>query len=272
MTSVSRIALSLVLWPAFFLVAPACRSAAPKPDDGAPAAAAATKDDEEEEDEKDDAEADELSLLKKRREIEYARIELRIAELLAEEETRDADHQIEDAEDDLSEARKDLDNFMGVEKAITLERSEFGLERGNWNRTQNEQELKELQAMYQAEEFAQLTKELVLMRGEKNLEFASKDLALDLREAAQLKEFELPKKQREIERKIAKAERALSDARAKKAKTEIERDLKLLRAKNAVDEAEREQKKLEKEIAKKKEKREKKQKEKDKEAAKEAKP
>jgi hypothetical protein len=254
-----RAALSLIL-PLFLLsLAPACRSASTQGDPDATAAASKDDDDEKDDDE-DDADADALSLLKKQREVEYARIELRIAELSAEEEGRDAAYEVADAEDDLLEARKAYDNFVGVEKPMALERSDFGLERGHWSRTQNEQELKELQAMYEAEEFAQLTKELVLMRGEKNLEFAQKDLALDVREAAQLKEFELPKKERELERAKAKAERALSNAKAKKSKIDVERELKLLRAKNALDEAEREIVKLEKDIAKKKEKREKKKK------------
>ena len=74
------------------------------------------------------------------------------------------------------------------------------------------------QQVYEAEEFAQLTKELVLMRGQKSLEFNERDLALDLKEAAQLREYELPRKAKELARKLVKAERALSDARSAKAK------------------------------------------------------
>lgn len=244
----SLAALLLALVPAVAAL-PSCRSASGKTD--AADATAKEKPLADADSDKDDAEKDDLEILKKERELAYSRMELAVAKLSVEAESREGDEAIRDAEESLALARNEMEEFEKVDREKSIARSDLSLDRGKWSREMSAQELGELQAMYQAEEFAQLTKELVLTRGQKSLEFAERDLALDRKDAAQLREYELPRKEKELARKVAKAERALADARAKKGKGDIERELKLLRATNAVDEAERELAKLKRDVEKK---------------------
>ncbi|MFN0059774.1 MAG: hypothetical protein ACKVX7_15050 [Planctomycetota bacterium] len=198
---------------------------------------------------KPDAEDKTEKLAKKQRDLSYAELELAISRQAGEAEAREARDAVREAERGLEESRRELDAYLKVDKELALARSQLGLERAAWAMEAETQELRELQVMYQEEQIATLTKELVLQRGQKGLEFATKALEMETRESVQLREYELPRKQRDFEQKIAKGERGLMEARAKADRGELERQLRVLKAEHACADLQREIAKLEKELA-----------------------
>ena len=95
-------------------------------------------------------------------------------------------------------------------------------------------ELSELIAMYEADEFAEMTKELILKRGRRNLEVAGRELEI------QSERLEVGRLTRE--RKHAAAKGAVAEARqgveaAKRGlrKSELEGSISLLEAQSTID-------------------------------------
>ena len=100
--------------------------------------------------------------------------------------------------------------------------------------------------MYKQEELATLTKELVLSRGRKALDFAKRALELRTKNIEQANTVELPRRERELNEALAKAERRLAEARAKAEKLKLENQLETMKSEHALAELEKEVAKLEK--------------------------
>ncbi len=98
--------------------------------------------------------------------------------------------------------------------------------------------------MYKKEDFASLTKELVIQRGKKSLEFAQRGLELAKKSQEQLVSHELAKKELELDQAVERAEKALLEANAKKEKCAAECKLKAMKADHHVDEQQRAVEKL----------------------------
>jgi hypothetical protein len=177
---------------------------------------------------------------KQERALGYARLELAIAEAEAGASTRKADDAVASAERELAEARAALEHFRTKERDLELSKVVLGLDQAAWRVEAEKQELAELEAMYKQDDVAELTKELVLQRGKKGVEFAERNLAHEQRDAEAQRGFELPKQERELEVELLEAEHALRDARAESAKTKLEVELALLKARAAVEDAEKE--------------------------------
>src|SRR5690349_2533751 len=128
---------------------------------------------------------------KKVRELAYARMELALAEMDAENDLRDAKFDLEHAQQELDAAEKELGHFKGQVRPLELEDSQLDLDRSSESALQRKQELDELIAMYKKDEFAKMTKELVLQRGKTTMEFAQRELELDKKRAADKKEHDL---------------------------------------------------------------------------------
>ena len=181
---------------------------------------------------------------KAERELEDARVELKIARQECQAADRKQKDEIEDAEFDLAKAREELEQFQKVTKGLELDKLKLSLERSVQGVDETKAELEELLSMYQKEEFASATTELVLMRGRKRLEFANRGLEVDTVEAAATRDVELPRKNKDLEMGLKKSENSLREARAAAAKLLDENELKLKKAERAVDDAERDLAKL----------------------------
>ena len=94
--------------------------------------------------------------------------------------------------------------------------------------------------MYAQEEFANLTKELVLTRGRSQLAMAQRDLELTEKRNAQARTFEWPRRERELTEQVASTKRALEESQSRAAKGALERKLALLEAEEAVTQARQE--------------------------------
>lgn len=194
----------------------------------------------------DDADAAD-KMTKATREVEYAKMELEISKMSTAAEGRDADNAVLEATQRLDAVTKDRDNFINRDKPAKIADKQLDIDRAAWRMEESKQELDELESMYKKEDFASLTKELVIQRSRKNLEFAQRGLELAKKGQEELLSHELPKKELELNQAVEKAQKLLQEASAKKEKCAAECKLKSLRAENHVDE---QQKALDKQKAK----------------------
>lgn len=225
------VVLPLTLWFA------GCESMPTSDDSKATAAVedvTAGKQDEEESDD-DPGEA----VAKAERDLEDARIEQSIAKAEIDSAKRKAQEEVESAENSARVANEALAHFRGDESQLELSKVALGLDQARWRLEAEKQELAELEAMYKKDDVATLTKELVLQRGKKGVEFAERDLMHEQKEADAKRDFELPRKLRELEVEAREKGNALDHARAEQQKSEIELGLKARKAKAEVDDAEK---------------------------------
>jgi hypothetical protein len=173
------------------------------------------------------------------RKLVYARIEQKIAELSATNDQREADAGLARARRNLDEAKGDLDHFKSVEMPISLDDKKIDLDRVTFRADESKEELAELESMYKKEEYAELTKELVIKRGRRQLELAQRDLKVEERKYDALQKQELQKKQRGLEDGVRKAEEELASAETKVEKQRLENEVSLLKAKNKIEDLEK---------------------------------
>lgn len=170
--------------------------------------------------------------------LEIARTELELARMETENEERVARLKVDNARRSLEEARLALEHFK-ARLPRELESSQLGLDRATQGKIEAEQELREMEATYAKDQFATDTKELVLMRHRKRLEFAERGLRLSEAEFKDKREVELPRQQREHERKANDAEQSLRDAEFALERTRMSGQMQLARKRWAVTELER---------------------------------
>lgn len=184
---------------------------------------------------KADKEARELD-----RKLHFAELGLVIAELDAKQSTSKAERAVEEAQRGVGDAQRDLDLFLNHEQPKRMAEAQLNLDRSEHRRELAQDELNELISMYAAEEFAELTKELVLKRGRKSLEFAERQLELTRQALALLEGEELPKQRKDLELALAKAQHALRDAELDHERGAIKTDIALTKARNELEDVRRE--------------------------------
>lgn len=188
--------------------------------------------------------ADKKALAKARKEqkrahdLECAKKELAVAELEVQASTREATDELDDAKRDTDEAKRALELFKTRSLPQELADGRLGLDRAMQRKVEAEQELREMEKTYAKDEFATDTKELVLTRHRKSLEFATRALELEEQQYADLEREKLPLEQRELEQKLREAERKLREAEAEMNKVELENQVKLAKARFEVSELE----------------------------------
>lgn len=176
---------------------------------------------------------------KAERALDDARVELKIARQECEAASRKQKDTLEESEYERAKAHEALDLFRKVTKPLELKKLELSYDRSKNNVEEEKAKLEELLSMYRKEDFASATKELVLARGRKGLEFANRSLEHDQIEAAMARDTELPRKDGDLDLAVRKAENALREAKAEQAKLSDENELKLRKAERAVDDAEK---------------------------------
>lgn len=184
------------------------------------------------------ARAKERKAQKRAHELELARMELDMARMEAEHEEREAARKVEEARRELDEARRDMEHFR-AKLPRELADMQLDLDRSIQGKTEAEQELREMEATYAKDQFATDTKELVLMRHRKRLEFATRALELEQAAFNDKKSVELPKREREHEKKLRDAESDLRSAEFAAAKQKLSTQLELARKRWELSELER---------------------------------
>lgn len=170
--------------------------------------------------------------------LEIARTELALAELEVAQNQRESEQKLTKARENLEEARRVHEHFV-AKLPRELEESQLGLDRQTQGKLEAEQELREMEATYAKDQFATDTKELVLMRHRKRLEFAERGLKLAQAEYTDKRDVELPRQKREQERKLREAELSVLDAEHSFERTKLSGQMQLARKRWAVAELER---------------------------------
>ncbi|MDA1221657.1 MAG: hypothetical protein O3B85_06520 [Planctomycetota bacterium] len=136
-----------------------------------------------------------------------------------------AAHRVEMARVELQLALEGLQLFQR-ERELDLEEGRQDLERDEFSLEQAVAELRELREMYEEEEFAKTTKELVLRRGEMRVEMQKNSLRL-ARERHELLERSLRSDEVEKRQAVEEARRGVAEAEAEQRKTDLEQDLEV---------------------------------------------
>jgi len=175
---------------------------------------------------------------KRAHELELARMELELAGMEAEREVQECKRKLEEARREVDEARRAMEHFR-AKSPRELAEQQLDLDRSVQAKTEAEQELREMEATYAKDQFATDTKELVLMRHRKRVEFSSRGLELAQAEFSDLKSVELPRREREHEKKLRDAEAELREAEFALVRKELGNRMELARKRWAVAELER---------------------------------
>jgi hypothetical protein len=141
-------------------------------------------------------------------------------------------------------------HFKEFELPLRVQDGEMDLEQARFGIEMKKIELEELIAMYKSDEGAASTKEIVVKRDTKELEFMQRSLGFQEARFAALKDFELPHELAEKEDAARKAEEALAKAKVDSQKAELEAKKALAEAEHGVAKLEAELAKLEAELAK----------------------
>lgn len=142
----------------------------------------------------------------KRRELDHAQAEHETAELDRRVRTLDVEARLQRSAAELDAARRALELFLGDTRARELDQRRISLDATVYAAEHSKEELAELVAMYDADEFAKSTKELVIRRARRALELAERRVGVERRELAELEQHTLPERERELRRKVADAE------------------------------------------------------------------
>jgi hypothetical protein len=178
--------------------------------------------------------------VRKVRELEHARLELRSAEFDAESKRLSARQAMVKAERDLALARRALEAFTEVDAPAQTTDAQIDHDRRVYDTDEARDELAELEAMYQAEEFAKSTKELVLKRGRRRVELAQRELGVSQERMTLLKEHTLPRQQAELAGKVEDAEQELAETKLETEKGTVDADLAIRRARAKIEDLEKE--------------------------------
>lgn len=162
-------------------------------------------------------------LRQKERELEAARVEGQIQQIERAMREAGVAAALRRTATEMAKAKQDLELFLAEVKPRELEERRIGLDQSIYRADHSKDELGELVAMYQADEFAKTTKELVLKRGRRELESAERYLAVARAEFAHFEKVTQPQRERELRDKVvdAELERSKAEQEAEKAKLEL---------------------------------------------------
>ncbi|MBL8749869.1 MAG: hypothetical protein JNK78_11960 [Planctomycetes bacterium] len=205
----------------------------------------------EEQKAKDDARRQKAKDLRnKRRELDYAKVEAQTTEIDRRVRAMGVEATLARTAAELEKARAELEVFLKDLKPREIEEKKISLDQSTYRTEHSKDELGELVAMYEADEFARTTKELVLKRGRRDLEMAERYLAVAKKESAHLETYALPWRERELRQKVADAEVERKKAELEADKARIEMDLSTRKATERIKDLEDDVKELEEAIAK----------------------
>ncbi|MBL8843595.1 MAG: hypothetical protein JNL90_18890 [Planctomycetes bacterium] len=134
------------------------------------------------------------------------------AEAEREQSAIDQRHAVRRAKLDLADAQQALAHFDEFVKPMRLARAELELKGNRDYLSEQEEEMQQLELMYEKDDLGDKTKEIVLARGKRRLARAKESFALSQKEMGDLKGVELPKQREKLEREVTAKERDLERA------------------------------------------------------------
>lgn len=187
--------------------------------------------------------------MQKVRDIEYAKVSVQTSLIDRQIRTMSIEQELKNAELALGKARKDYEQHSKETAPRELEEQRMRLDQQTYRAEEAKDELAELEAMYEADEFAKATKELVIKRGRRQMEMADRGLAIARRELAEYEGHTMPERDRELRQKVADAELALAKARLESDKARLELDVAQRQADDKVKDLQTEIEEVEKKLA-----------------------
>ncbi len=240
----------------FLFVACQTTPAVSSPAPGAPQApspATAKPEDKQKDEQKQKEEAKrqkQKDLRNKQRELDYAKVEQQTGELDRRVRGMTIEAALKKTASDLEQARTELDVFLKDVKPRELEEKHIALDQSTYRAEHSKDELGELTAMYEADEFARTTKELVLKRGRRELEMAERALAVARKEVAHFEQHAMPQRERALRQKVADAELERKKAELEADKVRLEQEMAVRKAQERLQDLEQEIQELKDTLAK----------------------
>lgn len=176
----------------------------------------------------------------KQRELAAAKVEQEIAAMDRTVRQLGVEAALAKTADDLTRARQDLESFTRDVRPRELAEKKLGLDQSTYRAEHSKDELGELTSMYEADEFARQTKELVLKRGRRDLEVAERNLALVRQESAFFEAVTMAQREQDLRRKVADAELERRKAEIDAEKSRREGELAMAKAQDRMSDLQEE--------------------------------
>ena len=160
-----------------------------------------------------------------------------------EEQAQAAEDQaaaVERARHEMDDARRAVRHFEGVEKPTRLAKAELDLKDTVDYMTSQDEEMKQLELLYEQDDLGDKTKEIVLARGRRSHQRAQERLAIAKREFEDLKGFQLEQQKSKLMRELADKERAVKRAEFTARTTAEDKEQAIGEAERALQKARRE--------------------------------
>lgn len=154
--------------------------------------------------------------------LRMAELKLKVAQLDARIANDDAESSVRKAERELELAKSMLDHFDKFIAPARLAEARIALDSAENRATQARDEYDELVAMYKQEDFAEMTKELVLKRGRHNMDIAKRRLKIQKDKYLDLKKTILPRERAALLGKLDDARSAAGQAALKREKARLQ--------------------------------------------------
>lgn len=161
-------------------------------------------------------------LRNKERELEAAKVEQQVAEIERTVRLRGIELAQNKTAAEQDRAKAELEVFLGSVRPREVEEKRIGLDQSQHRLEHSKDELGELVAMYEADEFAKTTKELVLKRGRREVEMAERHLAVAQKELQHFEQVVLPQRERELRDKVVETEHEQRKAQSEAQKARLE--------------------------------------------------
>jgi len=159
--------------------------------------------------------------------LEVARLEMAQAEF-------DAKTSVDHAEQELALAQRRLAVHREQYVPTRLARDELDLKWARDSVTENREELQQLELMYNEDEFADKTKEIVLERARRRLANVERNLEIREKESATLREETIPIETREQEVSVTERERGHERARRSAEQSLLNHRIGVMNAENEI--------------------------------------
>lgn len=219
---------------------------APKPKQDAKKA----KDSKEDEAKKREAKVKELR--SKQRELAHADIEGKITKLDRRIEDMTLAASLREAAQKLEAAKAAYKLFTDEQRPRELEEHHINLDQRTHRADHAKDEFDELTAMYDADEFAKATKELVLKRGRRSLEIATRELAVAKKRDVEFSKHTLPRREKKLRQELVESELAVAKAQIAAQKAGLKAQLEDVRTAEKLSDLREDIAKLTAELAKEK--------------------
>ena len=179
------------------------------------------------------------TLAKKARKLEHelmvSRMKLEVARLDTQIKAETAKAGLAKSGRETKNAKDAVAHFDKVAAPTRVKEAQITLDAAKNAAEQAKDEYNELVAMYKAEEFAEMTKELVLKRGRHNLDLAERRLQVQVGKLQDLEKSVLPRERAALKGKLQDAESGFRRAQLTTEKTKLEIRIAVSEAEHAVN-------------------------------------